>query len=103
MSLPERTTSGWIRMGCVTQTGKNTAGSRTKHGARSAAFGASGQVGPVLAACNGAFGMTSAALPMVFKALQPGPRDEGGSMGQRYPGRRTKLRLVKIHARPQKL
>ncbi|CAJ1450866.1 unnamed protein product [Effrenium voratum] len=28
------------------------------------------EVGPVLAACNGAFGMTSAALPMVFKALQ---------------------------------
>lgn len=27
------------------------------------------QVGPVLATCNGAFGMTSAALPLIFKLL----------------------------------
>ena len=27
------------------------------------------EVGPVLATCNGAFGMTSAALPLIFKLL----------------------------------
>ena len=30
------------------------------------------KVGPVLATCNGAFGMTSAALPLVFKLLRLG-------------------------------
>ena len=30
------------------------------------------KVGPVLAICNGAFGMTSAALPLVFKLLRLG-------------------------------
>ena len=30
------------------------------------------QVGPVLATCNGAFGMTSAALPLVFQLLRLG-------------------------------
>ena len=30
------------------------------------------QVGPILALCNGAFGMTSAALPLAFKLLHPG-------------------------------
>ena len=35
-------------------------------------FAADFQVGPILALCNGAFGMTSAALPLAFKVLCPG-------------------------------